>query len=204
MSKRAFRYPIVLFAYLAVLYPISVRLKNASWTADSALLLNLFPVFGLAAFATLWLHALSGVFEPWLRKNFDFDRFVHNTSMLVLVSIILHPLLLFIYVDFSFDKILLYYGNPLYIRLGVVGWLLLITYDIGKALKKYNFFARNWNKILLISTIGFLLTFFHSVRLGSDLQSGPLRTVWIFYGVTAIFATLYTYGIKRIFNNNKS
>src|SRR3989344_712857 len=204
MDKRVVKYLIVIFAYLAVLYPVSVRLKSINWTTDAALLLNLFPVFGLVAFAILWLHALSGVFEPWLRNNFDFDRFVHNTSMLVLVCIILHPLLLFVYVDFNLEKILLYYGHLLYIRLGVVGWLLLITYDIGKALKKYNFFARNWNKILLISTIGFLLTFFHSVRLGSDLQSGPLSTVWLFYGVTAIFATLYTYGIKRIFNNNKS
>jgi len=197
MNKTITRYCIILFAYLAVLYPLWVRVKTLHWAFDGSLLQNLFPLFGLAAFSLLWLHSISGVFEEWLRKQFNFDQFVHVTSILILTSIILHPLLLLVILGFNLSNLFLYYGTG-YILLAIVGWLLLITYDIGRALKKYDFFARNWNNILIISNIGFLLTFFHSLALGSDLQSGLIRIVWIFYGVTAILAVIYTYGVKRL------
>jgi uncharacterized membrane protein len=196
MNQKLIKYLVALFAYLAVLYPLWMAAKDLELAPGSSLLLSLFPLFGIAAFAMLWLHAISGVFEPWLRKHFDFDRFVNITSTLIFICIILHPLLLIISPMVTLSNLLLHGG--LYIWLGVIGWLLLLTYDAGKALKKYNFFARNWNKILLISTIGFLLIFFHSLQLGSDLQLNPMRSLWIFYGTTAILATIYTYGVKRL------
>ncbi len=196
MQATLIKYLILLFGYLAVLYPVGIRVSSLSWAIDSTLIPNLFPAFGLAAFSILWLHALSGVFEPWLRRYIDFDSFVRNTSLLVLIFIILHPLLLFINFNFNFNDIFSNYGAR-YIWFAIFGWMLLITYDIGKLLKKYDFFVRNWNNILFISTIGFLLIFFHSLALGSDLQSGPLRVIWMFYGITAILATIHTYIIKR-------
>ncbi len=194
MNKTLVKFLITAFVYLAVLLPLWLRFKNLTWSSE-LILINLFPFFGLAAFSILWLHALSGVFEPWLRKHFDFDQFIHITSMLVLFFIVLHPMLLFIQIDFKLPS--LFTNHKLAIWLAAIGWFLLITYDIGKALKKYDFFVRNWTNILTISTIGFLLTFFHSLMIGSDLQTGPLRSIWIFYGITAILATIYTYGIKR-------
>ena len=188
---------LILFSLIAVLYPLLMRLSSVTWTSDT-ILLNLFPFFGLLAFSLLWLHAISGVFEPWLRKQIDFNKFVHATSIIILISIISHPLLLLIQMGREFTQI---FSGGIYIWLGMVGWLLLLTYDIGKLLNKHDFFVRNWNKILVISTIGFLLTFFHSLNLGSNLQSGPLRVVWIFYGVTAILATIYTYGTKKFRSN---
>ena len=201
MSDKTKKYLVIVLAYLAVLYPVWMRLKELTWSLNfDSILINLFPAFGLTAFSILWLHSMSGVFEPWLRKNFNFYKFVHNTALIILLCIILHPLSLFLLLDFKLGD-LLFGSHVLYIRLGIIGWLLLITYDIGKALKKYNFFVRNWRKVLLVSTIGFLFTFFHSLNLGSDLQSGPLRVVWIFYGTTAILATIYTYIIKsRVVN----
>ncbi len=196
MNKNAIRFFIIAFSYLAVLYPLSVRIRSLDWVFDSTLIPNLFPLFGLAAFSILWLHAISGVFEPWLRIHFNFDRFVGITSILVLISIIAHPLLALATYDFSFGNLFQNYETK-YIWFAIIGWFLLITYDIGKILIKHDFFARNWNKILIISTVGFLLTFFHSLQIGSDLQSGPLRIIWIFYDITAILATIYTYGIKR-------
>lgn len=200
-NKKIIHYSIILFGCLAVLYPLWVRFKTLHFAFDTTLLPNIFPLFGLAAFSLLWLHTISGVFEPWLRKHIDFDRFVHLTSILILWCIILHPLLLLISVNFNTSDIYIYYGIK-YIWIGIIGWLLLITYDIGKALKKYAFFVTHWNKILIISNIGFLLTFFHSLYLGSDLQSGLLRIIWIFYGITATLAIIYTYGIKRFLQKN--
>lgn len=195
-NKTIIKYCILIFACLAVLYPLWVNIGNISWFFSLTVIFNLFPLFGLAAFTLLWLHAISGAFEPWLRKYIDFDQFVWITSILIFICIILHPLILLINVGFNFSPIFLY--GKLSIWLAIIGWLLLIVYDIGKLLKKkYRFFARNWNKILLISNIGFLLTFFHSLGIGDDLQSGPLRIIWIFYGITAIIAIIWTYGIDR-------
>ena len=195
MNQKPIRFIITLFACLAVLYPLWVRFGSLGWTLGPSILQSIFPALGLIAFAVLWLHVISGAFEPYLRTLFDFDRFVHRTSIIILICLILYPLLLLIDFDFNFSAVFAY--GEKYILLAVIGWLLLITYDIGKALKRYNFFVRHWNAILLISTTGFILTFLHSLALGSDLQAGPLRAVWIFYGATAIPATVYNYGIKR-------
>ncbi len=196
MNNKLTHYGIIVFGYLAVLYPLWMRIQTLQWASDATLLPNVFPLFGIGAFALLWLHVISGVFEPWLRKHINFDAFVHRSSVLILICIILHPVLLLATFDFNIKSIALAY-NITYIRLGAIGWMLLITYDIGKALKKYHFFTKHWNKILIISNIGFLLTFFHSLHLGTDLQAGPLKILWIFYGITATLAIVYTYGIKK-------
>jgi hypothetical protein len=159
------------------------------------MLLEIFPILGLIAFILLWTHIALGVFEPWFRSRINFDAYVRYTALIILACIILHPLLLLIAIKFDLN-ILFSYGRP-YIWLGIIGWLLLITYDIGKVLQKHDFFARNWPKILLISTAGFFLIFFHSLHLGEDIQSGPLRGLWILFGVTAAASTLYTYVIKK-------
>lgn len=185
---------VTLGVALAVILPLAAHIRNVSW-GDSPLLAGIFPLFGLLAFTLLWLHAISGVFEEWLRERFDFDAFVHWTSIAILVSILLHPLLLLILVRFDFLAI--FAGHALAISLGLAGLVLLLTYDVGKALKRYDYFNRNWRGILIVSTIGFILTFFHSLLIGEDLQGGFLRKLWLFYGITGIAATIYTYGIKR-------
>lgn len=184
---------VIIGATLAVALPIIVHIRNVSWQ-DSSLLIGIFPIFGLLAFTLLWLHSISGVFEEWLREKFDFDAFVHWSAWVILVSIILHPLLLLILVDFQFLAI--FEGHVLEIGLGLAGLILLLTYDVGKSLKKYEFFSRNWTKILVVSNLGFILTFFHSLMIGSDLQTGFMRYLWIFYGVTAMASIVYTYGFK--------
>ncbi len=192
-TNKITHYSIIIFFYLAVLYPLWVRITSLQWGFNASFLPNLFPLFGLAAFSMLWLHSISGPLEPFLRKHIDLDKFVHITANLILICIILHPLLLLATFNFNIKDIYLAYG-VIFIRLGIIGWTLLITYDIGKALKKYDFFVKHWNTILIVSNIGFLLTFFHSLYLGSDLQSGPLRIIWMFYGITAFLSILYTYG----------
>jgi hypothetical protein len=194
MSGKLKKWLIIFGACLAVILPIAIHIKDASWE-NSSLIANVFPIFGLMASTLLWLHAISGVFEEWLRKHFDFDAFVYWTALLILVSIISHPLLLLILIRFNIVDLIA--EHPQGISLGIVGFVLLITYDLGKFFRKYDLFVHHWNKILVVSTIGYLLTFVHSLLLGSDLQGGFLRGLWIFYGATAVLATIYTYGLKR-------
>jgi hypothetical protein len=194
MNDKLIKWIIILGASLAVLYPISVRIFNNPWQ-EGSVIANLFPIFGLLAATLLWLHAMSGAFEEWLKERFDFDFFVHWTSLVIFASIILHPLLLLILIRFDIPG--LFSANPYAISLGFVTLLLLLTYDVGKLLKKREFFSKNWNKILIISNIGFLLSFLHALNIGSSLQSGFMRGLWIFYGITATLAIIYTYGVKR-------
>ena len=91
---------VILIATLAVLIPIVANVRNASWS-EGGTLANIFPIFGLLAFTLLWLHSMAGVFEEWLRTQFAFDTFVHWTSLVILASIILHPLILLILVNFD-------------------------------------------------------------------------------------------------------
>jgi len=197
MIKNFPRYIIITVGWVAVLYPLWVRLSTLAW-APANILPNLFPLFGLAAFSLLWLHAVSGPFEPWMRKHINFDLYVQRTAWLILVCIIAHPLLLLASLNFSITNLFIVYGST-FIVVGIAGWVLLISYDIIKPLRKsYPFFAKHWTLVLAISNIGFLLTFVHSIFLGSDLQTGFLRVVWIFYGITAFFSIVYTYAIRPL------
>lgn len=191
------KYLISALAYLALLYPLYVWYGRVDLVFDEALPLNLFPAFGLMAFVIMWLHVVGGALQGWLEKYFNFEKFATNSSIIVLLLLILHPLLLFIGIGFDRLGDIFFYGRPIYIWLGIVAWFVLVGYDVVKRFKKRDFFVKHWNTVKLISTLGFFLTLFHSLGLGSDLQAGPLRYVWIFYGATAAIAAIYTYGIKR-------
>lgn len=184
----------VLLATLAVALPILSHIINVTWD-KSSLLANIFPIFGLLGFTLLWLHSISGVFEEWLRARFDFDYFVNWSAAVILISIIAHPLIVLYMIKFDVSALL---SGGIGIVLGIIGLILLLTYDIFKPLKKrYEFFSRHWNVVLVISTIGFILTFFHSLIVGGDIH-GWLRVLWWFYGVTGILATIWTYGLKPL------
>lgn len=195
------KYLIYFFGCAAVIAPVALRLRAIPWDSNN-ITASAFPLLGIIAFSLLWLHALMGVFESWLKKHIAFDQIVHWTSIIILLCIIFHPALLLVNYKFNIYAIYSTYDN-FYLWLGVIGFFLLLTYDVGKALKKHQFFEKNWQNILTISTVGFLLIFFHSLNLGSGMQTEPLRSLWIFYGTTAIIATVYTYGIKRFIINKK-
>lgn len=203
MKQQYYRFGIILFGWLAVLVPLICRTQSIQWTPETNWIQNIFPMFGLLAFSLLWLHSISGAFEPWLRKHVNFDVFVSRTATLILIAIILHPLLLLIDMRFSLQDTFLYYGKTA-VWLGIIGWLLLISYDITKPFKKYAVVAKRWNSILIISNIGFVITFFHALKAGSDLQSGFLKYLFIFYGVTAIICLIWTYAIMPLMKKKES
>ena len=189
------KYIIWLVTAFAVVYPLWVRSQSVYW-APSSFIATIFPFLGILAFTLLWTHSICGVFESWLQKYINMDLYVAITAKIILLCIILHPLLALVTVNFNLSNLYLAYGF-LFIELGAIGWTLLIIYDVAKPFLKYEAVKKQWNNILTISTVGFIIIFFHSLFIGSDLQTGFLRTLWIFYGVTGILATVYTYGIKR-------
>jgi len=200
VDGKILKYLFLALASLVVLYPLSVWYgrAGADLAFDETLSISLFPAIGLAAFSVMWLHVVGGALRVWLSKYFDFQKFVNVSSIAVFFLIILHPLLLFIGIGFRNIGLIFEINEPIYIWLAIIAWFILVGYDIAKRFKKRDFFVRHWEAVKLISTIGFFLTLFHSLGVGSDLQAGPLRYVWFFYGTTAAIAATYTYGIKRL------
>ena len=204
MGKKLIKYLIYAVAVISVVYPVIVWYGRVDLVFGNTLLLNLFPVFGLLAISTMWLHIVGGALRPWLEKYIDFQRFVSKSSVIVLFLIILHPLLLFTGIGFQNAGSVLGLYDSKYIRLAIIAWFILVGYDVAKRFKNRQFFVKHWETVKLISTIGFFLALSHSLGLGSDLQAGPLRSVWIFYGVSAAIAAVYTYGVRKFLKQNKS
>ena len=207
MKKVITQILIWFFAILAVGYPLWTRFSNMPLELSESITSYLFPFFGLLMVSLLWLHSLLGALEDWLRKYIPFDLFVQATAAVILISLIAHPLLLLISVNFSIKTVYAIY-SMLFVWLGILSWTLLISYDVIKPFRKFPGVSKHWDKVLFISNLGFLLSFFHSLNIGSDLQAQPLRGIWIFYGVTGAVAILYTYVIKPLrtkwIRNNKT
>lgn len=192
---------IITFSILAVLIPLWISVKDVNWSWGGSLPFSLFPIFGILAFSLLWLHVAGAAIEDWVKKYVDFEWFIENTSLPILILMLSHPLFLLIGAQFDIRGIFASYPST-YLWIGIFGLILLLTYDIGRAFKKHDFFVRNWDRILFISTIGFVLIFFHSINLGHDLESGILRIIWFFYGITGILSAVYVYLVKRFLFDN--
>jgi hypothetical protein len=174
-------------------YPLSVWYRGASFTPDSMLLVTLFPAFGLLAFTIMYLHIIGRPFASLLERYISFSRFERVSSYVVLLSIILHPLLRGVNMFIEGYPLWIGVGTELSITLGVLGFLLLISYDLGRAFARSAFVERYWPAIDLMSTGGFYVIWLHAFLIGGDLHGGLMRMVWIFYGVTALTASLYVF-----------
>lgn len=192
-NKLAVRSVLVAFAFGVVGYPLVTWYGQAIFKPDTTLLRTLFPAFGLVAFTVMYLHIIGRPFAEWLETYVPFKTFTRISSFVVLLSIILHPLLRLAYLgslgispmatlDFSWPYLL-----------GYIGLLTLLSYDVGRMMKNSAWVTAHWGAIDTISTIGFYVIWVHSLALGSSLYAGPLRTVWILYGCTALVATIYTF-----------
>lgn len=185
-----------MFALVAVFFPVLVWKQTVTINLDSSLLRTIFPVLGLIAYMIMWLHIIGGAFETKLNRYIDFDYFLYWSSYIVLGLLILHPLIFIVNFGFPQFSGIFNFGSGSFIWLGILGWLMLITYDIRKAFSNQIFFKRHWGAIQFLSTAGFYVIFFHSLFLGHNLGSGPLRTAWILFGISGVLASVYTYLIR--------
>lgn len=192
------KYLIYIFGLSAVIYPVLVWWGRVGPSFGADVSISLFPLFGLIAISIMWLHVLGGAFRGWLQKYINFEKFVFWSSIIVFFSIIFHPLLLITRIGFENFGLIFEYNEPKYIWFAIAAWFILVGYDIAKKFRNRGLFIKHWNKVKLVSNIGFFFALYHSLGVGSDLQDGPLRYVWIFYGISGICATVYTYGYKRI------
>ncbi len=194
MNRFLVRTGLAAVSLFVVGYPLFVWYTNTSFTADRWLLLSVFPAFGLIAFTVMYLHIIGRPFKHVLSSFLPFDRFERLSSSIVLVAILLHPALRTLF--FIMNDVSLSFTLP--IVLGSIGFLMLITYDLGKAFIRNPWIRKHWRVVDVVSTLGFYVIWVHSLMLGSELQVGFLRNLWIFYGVSARFASGYTFLYQRV------
>ncbi len=154
-----------------------------------------FPLFGLLAFGLMWSHYVVAVIRLITNHNkLVVQGYYKFTSMLVLVSLLLHPVLLNsqLYTDGyglppgSFQN---YVASSMtwVVTLGLISLVVFLTFEL------HRFFGDRkwWKYVSYASDAAMLAIFYHGLQLGAHIQTGWFRFIWFFYGLTLIVAILY-------------
>lgn len=180
-------------------------LDSVDYSLGSVNILNFFPVLGLTAFTMMWFHLMIAQVRHKYPDMFNYKKFYRNTSNIVLVLIILHPVLLITksinagnsYINYAGDT-----GRP-FIIFGTLSLFSFLIYEVIERIREKSIIKRNWPYVVAMNRIGFILIFIHGLKLGHHLQSGPLRILWLLYGLTALvyFVLAFNREIRSTKNN---
>ena len=175
--------------------------QDLNWQFSHLSSYRLFPLFGLSAWSLIW----SIYFVSWLRRqwNFDADKLKTYYKIVGLAAfglILLHPGLLWwqLWRDgFGWPpgSYLNHYVSPTLkwaVILGSISWLIFIVYELRHRLKAKSW----WRYVEVLADLAMVALFVHSLKLGSNLQQGWFRYVWIFYGGILLVCLIDIYSIK--------
>jgi hypothetical protein len=163
---------------------------------------SLFPLLGLLALSLMWAHYMMAA----IRKYTGTDKAVlksyfESTSMAVLALILLHPGLLIwqLWRDgFGLppDSYIKNYVAP---ELGWVALLGTLSLLVFLAYELRHFYGKRpwWKYVQYASDAAMFAVFYHSLKLGSTLNSSWLQAVWWLYVISYISALLYIYTKRR-------
>lgn len=162
-----------------------------------------FRLAGLTAFTLLGFQVLTGpTMKLWERLyGPNFYRFHAYQGLFTLLFALLHPTLLLIYLwldkigyfTFAGSYPYQYYFGPLalflmLVTVGTAAWTILFNKPR---------FQKSWHWIHLLNYLVFVLVFFHSLTIGTDVASptSQLRPLWWFFAIGWLLGLLY----RRIF-----
>lgn len=159
-----------------------------------------FPLLGLLAFSLMWTHYISSTLrERSALPKPILSNYFRLTSYAVLLLILLHPGLL-IYQRFRDGYGLppgsyLSYVAPGMMWVAILGSISLVIFLAFELHRVYG--DRSWwHYVADASDFAMLAIFYHSLRLGTQLNSGWYRGVWWFYGLTLIMVLARKYYLK--------
>ncbi len=176
--------------------------QGISWQFSTLTAYSLFPLFGLLAFSLMWTHYIIGA----LRRKMAVDKSVTKdyfalTGWIVLLLICLHPGLLWFQLwrdGFGFppSSYLNNYVAPTLkwaAMLGTASLLMFLAFEFKRWFGKKKW----WVAIEYANVAAMFAILVHSLKLGTNLQSGPLRFMWLFYGLTLGISVIYIYTGKH-------
>jgi len=156
-----------------------------------------FPLFGMLAFTLMLSHVAVGAFVMIAKLDMQlFKPYYRFTAYAVLLCMLLHPGLLIwqLYQDG--------YGLPpnsylnfvdmslrLFILFGSISFVIFLLFET-----KRKFGNRPWwYMIERASDVALILIFVHGLRLGTHVQAGWFRVVWIVYGIILMSCLIYAF-----------
>lgn len=181
----------------AVVLAIFAWGASYDWKISELSTYELFPVFGLVAFSLMWSHYVAAA----LRLHFGLDKSVLSnyfevTSLAVLAAILLHPGLLAwqLWRDglgLPPGSELNYAGSrmKMTVLLGMIALVVFLAYEFRRAFDQKSW----WKYVQYGSDAAILLIVIHSLKLGTHLQTGWFKTVWLFYAVSLLISIAYIY-----------
>lgn len=204
--KHALRILFPAIAILIVLFEWSCSVRaNGGLAATfhpgnpAALFYKLSRLAGLAAFTLVAFQVLTGPYMKFWEALYgtSFYRFHAYEGLLALLIALLHPGLLFISLAYSKTRISRFTQNiPFQFYFGPLALLLMLvtvsTAALAVILDRPRF-KKAWHAIHLANYAAFILAFFHSVTIGTDLTSpkNALRYVWVLFFIAMASGFLY-------------
>lgn len=195
--KKPLKY-LYLVQSLFLLPSILYWLSKQDWSLASLNAFSIFPLLGLLAFTIMWFHLMVAALIKLKPKMFDYSDFYRKTSNAVLALIIAHPLLL-IYKSIQNSTSAFDYAGDngkVFIVFGSVALLLFLAYEVVDRLRDKPILKNNWQFVIAANRIGFVLVYVHGLQVGQHLQSGWLKALWIFYGITTAIYFVWSYSTE--------
>jgi len=193
---------------LAVALSVIIWGQGLDWNFSRLTAYRWFPLFGLTAFGLMWSHYITAALRLWsdLDKSVTKD-FFDSTSMIVLVLILMHPgLLIFqLWSDGFGLPPNSYFEN--YVApslkwtafLGTLSLIVFLAYEL-----RHWFQSKPWWKYLqYASDAAMLAIVVHGFRLGTHLQTGWFRAVWVLYALTLV-ASMVVIHLNKLNNKGES
>jgi hypothetical protein len=183
-----------LLGALAVLLPIGAWFSRVE--LHDLTLYDIFPPLGMVTFGLMWTHYISGAMRRYTNKPSRRSDVYASVSMgIVLALLILHPGLLWLalYLDGfglppgSYSQV--YAGQLGLVSLGVIALMIFLAYELKR------FFGERtwWRWVVRLQLLAMLLIFIHGLGLGGEVGNSWFRFVWVFYGITLVLSTVYSW-----------
>lgn len=169
------------------------------WNFAAANAYIFFPAFGLLAYSILWSqYMVAGLQRAGLMRHIELGSYFRYTGYAVLVALVLHPGIL-VYQLFRDG-----YGLPPssyehFVAPGLA-WVTLVgtvSLFVLLAFELHRWFGKTawWKYVIAAGDVAMLAIFYHSLRLGIQLQSGWFRYMWWFYGLTLMVVLAQKYAL---------
>ncbi len=163
----------------------------------------IFPLLGLIAFSFMWGHYIVWALRDMSGATEDQTKlYTSITQAIVLLALLLHPGLLIwqLFQDgygLPPQSYVAAYSEALapFILLGTLSLFAFLAYELKRWLET----KKIWKVILGANHIAMVLIIIHAFKLGTHVQSGWFRGVFVFYALTLIATYIYLGIRKKLF-----
>lgn len=180
---------------ITILLAIMAWGQSLQWQIADISTYLLFPILGLIAFSLLWAQYATIAMKKYTGSDgAELKSYFSATGWLVLFAILLHPGLLIwqLWRDGAgippgSELSYVLPGLKAFVILGMTNLTILILFEFRRVFAK----KRWWKYFGYLVDLVMLSIFVHGLKLGTQLQSGWYRFVWLFYGFTLILILIY-------------